>query len=51
LTDAGLAAGFTLVGRYATSMEMSGASITLLPLDAELSKYLRAPAECGFWKV
>lgn len=40
-----------LVGRYATSMEMAGASITVLLLDPELEELLRAPAECAFWKV
>jgi dihydroxyacetone kinase-like protein len=40
-----------LVGRYATSMEMSGASLTLLRLDAELESLLRAPADCPFWRV
>ena len=40
-----------LVGRYATSMEMTGASLTILMLDPELEELLRAPAECAFWKV
>ena len=40
-----------LVGRYATSMEMAGASLTLMPLDAELERLLRAPADCPFWRV
>jgi dihydroxyacetone kinase-like protein len=40
-----------LVGRYATSMEMAGASITLFLLDPELEDLLRARAECAFWKV
>jgi dihydroxyacetone kinase-like protein len=40
-----------LVGRYATSMEMAGASLTLMPLDSELERLLRAPASCPFWKV
>lgn len=51
LGDAGLKIAFPLVGRYATSMEMAGASITVLPLDGELEKYLNAPAACAFWKV
>ena len=37
------------VGRYATSMEMAGMSITTFKLDAELKKYLLAPTECPFW--
>jgi dihydroxyacetone kinase-like protein len=40
-----------LVGRYATSMEMTGLSLTLMPLDDELHSLLSAPAECPFWKV
>jgi dihydroxyacetone kinase-like protein len=51
LADAGLSVAHPLVGRYATSMEMAGASVTLLPLDGELEKYLTAPAACAFWKV
>ena len=37
------------VGRYATSMEMSGLSITILKLDEELEKYLLSPVENPFW--
>jgi dihydroxyacetone kinase-like protein len=33
------------VGEYCTSLEMAGASLTLLKLDAELEGYLAAPAE------
>lgn len=40
-----------LVGRYATSMEMAGASLTLCKLDDELEERLLAPAECAFWRV
>ncbi len=40
-----------LVGRYATSMEMTGASLTLMPLDGELERLLKAPANCPFWRV
>ena len=40
-----------LVGRYATSMEMTGASLTLMPLDGELERLLTAPADCPFWRV
>jgi len=38
------------VGRYATSMEMAGASLTLQRLDGELETLLRAPADCPFWR-
>ena len=40
-----------LVGRYATSMEMSGASITVCRLDGDLERLLKAPADCAFWTV
>ena len=40
-----------LVGRYATSMEMAGASLSVMKLDAELEALLGAPAECPFWSV
>ena len=51
LSEAGLTSAHTLVGRYATSMEMSGASVTLMALDGELERFLSAPAACAFWKV
>ena len=51
LGGAGASIVMPLVGRYATSMEMTGASITLCKLDAELEKLLHAPAECAFWRV
>jgi dihydroxyacetone kinase-like protein len=40
-----------LVGRYATSMEMAGMSLTFCKLDAELEALLKAPCDCPFWKV
>lgn len=40
-----------LVGRYATSMEMAGVSLTVLKLDAELEPLLGAPADCPFLTV
>ena len=39
----------TYVGRYATSMEMAGMSITTLKLSDNLKKNLIAPSECPFW--
>lgn len=36
------------VGEYATSLEMAGASISLLKLDEELGRLLDAPAESPF---
>ncbi len=40
-----------LVGRYATSMEMTGVSFTLCKLDDELETLLKAPCDCAFWRV
>ena len=40
-----------LVGRYATSMEMAGMTITLCNLDTELEALLAAPCDCAFWRV
>ena len=40
-----------LVGRYATSMEMTGATITLCALDDQLEELLSAPCHCAFWSV
>ncbi len=37
------------VGRYATSMEMAGMSITTFKLTDNLKKNLFAPSECPFW--
>ena len=51
LGDAGATLVMPLVGRYATSMEMAGVSITLCKLDEELERLLHAPAECAFWRV
>ena len=39
----------TYVGRYATSMEMAGMSITTLKLSENLKKNLLAMSECPFW--
>ena len=39
----------TYVGRYATSMEMAGMSITILKLNDSLKKHLFAKSECPFW--
>ncbi|MDR1536186.1 MAG: dihydroxyacetone kinase subunit DhaK [Planctomycetota bacterium] len=42
--QAGLNISYSLVGNYMTSLEMAGASLTLLRLDAELEELLAAPA-------
>lgn len=51
LADRGATPVMPLVGRYATSMEMAGASLTLMPLDSQLEALLHAPANCPFWRV
>lgn len=51
LRERGITPVMPLVGRYATSMEMAGASLTLMPLDAGIEALLRAPASCPFWRV
>ena len=40
----------TWVGEFATSMEMAGASISLMRVDTELKEYLAAPADTPFYK-
>lgn len=37
------------VGHYATSMEMAGCSLSIVELDDEIEKLLRAPTDCPFW--
>ncbi len=51
LDDVGAKVVMPLVGRYATSMEMTGATLTFCKLDDELEKLLAAPASCAFWQV
>lgn len=51
LDAAGVSTVMPLVGRYATSMEMTGATITTIALDGELERYLTAPAACAYWRV
>lgn len=51
LAEQGLKVVRPLVGRFVTSMEMTGASITLSFVDDELARLYEAPAECPFWSV
>ncbi|EIM77331.1 dihydroxyacetone kinase (glycerone kinase), kinase subunit [Nitratireductor aquibiodomus RA22] len=51
LSEIGVDVVMPLVGRYATSMEMTGASLSILRLDEELEDLLTAPANCAFWRV
>ena len=41
----------TMVGNYMTSIDMAGASVTLLKLDAELKRLLDAPSDAIAWKT
>ena len=49
LNDNGIINSKSYVGRYATSMEMAGMSITILKLDDELEKLLLEESNCPFW--
>ncbi|WP_324716559.1 dihydroxyacetone kinase subunit DhaK [Carboxydochorda subterranea] len=49
LSAEGIKVWHTYVGEFATSMEMAGASISLLRLDDELKKYLARPADTPFF--
>lgn len=51
LSEKGIEIVMPLVGRYATSMEMAGVSLTFCVLDEELEALLKAPASCPFWSV
>jgi len=48
LDEKGITVHRAFVGEYATSMEMKGASISLLRLDEELRKLLDAPCHSPF---
>ena len=45
LQKRGIEVARNYVGEYCTSLEMAGASLTLVRLDDELDKLLGAPAE------
>ncbi|WP_299782003.1 dihydroxyacetone kinase subunit DhaK [uncultured Roseobacter sp.] len=51
LEAAGAVIAQYMVGNYATSMEMAGASLTVLHLDDDLEALVKASANCPFWKV
>jgi dihydroxyacetone kinase-like protein len=51
LGDTGATIVMPLVGRYATSMEMTGATITICHLDGELERLMKMPCHCAFWTV
>jgi dihydroxyacetone kinase-like protein len=50
LGEKGIAIVSPLVGRYATSMEMAGVTLTLCRLDSEIERLLTAPCDCPFWR-
>jgi dihydroxyacetone kinase-like protein len=50
LTQRGIRIYKTYVGEYATSLEMAGASISLLRLNPDLKRWLDAPACSPFFK-
>lgn len=49
LTDMGVSVHRPYLGEFATSLEMAGASISLLRVDDELSKLMDAPANTPFF--
>ena len=49
LTEAGVTVRRTWVGEYATSLEMAGASVSLLRLDDELLGLVDAPCQSPFF--
>ena len=46
----GAAVRRTYVGEFATSLEMAGASLSVMRLDAELAQLLDAPARSPFFR-
>ena len=50
LRQRGLSVVAPLIGQYATSMEMAGASVSVLRLDGRLEQLLTAPAQSPFWR-
>jgi phosphoenolpyruvate---glycerone phosphotransferase subunit DhaK len=50
LGERGVAAKHVFVGEFATSMEMAGASVSILHLDAELDPLIGAAANTPFFK-
>jgi D-erythrulose 4-kinase len=49
LADRGIVVRRPLIGNFVTSLEMAGASISVLALDAELAELLAAPARTPFF--
>ena len=51
LASAGLEVDRALVGPYCTSLEMAGASVTVMHLDDELKRLLDHPCDCAMFRV
>ena len=51
LGDAGLKTHATWVGNWCTSLEMAGASVTVMHLDDELTRMLDHPCHCAMFRV
>lgn len=49
LDDAGLVIHTSLVGNYCTSLEMAGASVTVMHLDDELQRLIDHPCDCAMF--
>lgn len=50
LGEAGLTVHKTLVGPYCTSLDMAGASITVMHLDDELQRLIDHPCDCAMFR-
>ncbi|WP_313760482.1 dihydroxyacetone kinase subunit DhaK [Rhizobium sp.] len=50
LDDAGVVIHTSLVGNYCTSLEMAGASVTLMALDDELQTLIDHPCDCAMFR-
>ncbi len=51
LDGLGVSVHATWVGNYCTSLEMAGASVTLMHLDGELQKMTDHPCDCAMFRV
>ena len=51
LSEAGLETHATWVGNYCTSLEMAGASVTVMHLDEELTRLIDRPCHCAMFRV
>jgi len=49
LDERGISIHRSFVGEYVTSLEMAGASVSLLKLDDELKRLIDAPADCAMF--